>query len=181
MKKMITTGFMTLVTGLVSLALHAEDYKYLYWMVDETHDADKYEFTYATVKADDSSYLHLYNQSGDTGADRFYISDYATADLGLATSAGFAGLGTDSYIGSTFLFELWRENDDGDDDTLVAWKSVAYSALAGNIFANTQTDSGESPFVVSNVIPEPTSGMLLLIGIAGLAIRRRRGNKEVNL
>ena len=169
MKKLFTISFMSLVTGLLSLSLHA-DYQYLYWMVDETHDTDQYQFTYATVKADDSSYLYLYDQDGKTGSFKFYASDVvAGADTGLFTSAGYAGLGEGSYVGSTFLFELWNQ-----DNEKVGWKSVSYSALAGNVFANTQSGSGSTPFVVSNVIPEPTSGMLLLIGIAGLALRRRK-------
>ena len=157
-----------IIVALTGAALHA-DYQYLYWMVDETHDTDQYQFAYATVKTGDSSYLNLYDQSGDTGSYKFYISDYATANTGLSTSAGYAGLGDGNYSDSTFLFELWNQYDEK-----VGWKSVGYSALAGNIFANTQSGSGSTPFVVSNVIPEPTSGMLLLIGIAGLALRRRK-------
>ena len=34
--------------------------------------------------------------------------------------------------------------------------------------------TGESAFVVSQVIPEPTSGLLMLFGLAGLALRRRK-------
>ena len=158
-----------IIAALSSAALHA-DYQYLYWMVDETKDTDQYQFTYATVKAGDSSYLYLYDQSGNTGDYKFYASDVITgADTGLSTSAAYAGLGEGNYTGSTFLFELWNQYDEK-----VGWKSVGYSALSGNIFANTQSGSGSSPYVVSNVIPEPTSGMLLLIGIAGLALRRRK-------
>ena len=158
-----------IIAALTGAALHA-DYQYLYWMVDETQDTDQYQFTYATVRAGDSSYLNLYDQSGDTGDYKFYISNLATANTGLSTSAGYAGLGEGvDYDDATFFFELWNQYDEK-----VGWKSVGYSALSGNIFANTQSGSGSSPYVVSNVIPEPTSGMLLLIGIAGLALRRRK-------
>ena len=158
-----------IIVALTGAALHA-DYQYLYWMVDETHDTDQYQFTYATVKAGDSSYLYLYDQSGNTGDYKFYASDVVTgANAGLSTSAGYAGLGDGNYSDSTFLFELWNQYDEK-----VGWKSVSYSALSGNIFANTQSGSGSTPYVVSNLVPEPTSGMLLLIGIAGLALRRRK-------
>ena len=179
MKKLFTTSFAALVTGLMSLSLHA-DYQYLYWTVDETHDTDQYQFSYATVKAGDSSYLSLYSpDSSSAYGTKLYNS--STPGDGLVTDAGYAGLGEGiDYSGSTFLFELWMENASGGD-ALVAWKSVGYSALAGNVFANTQSGSGSTPYVVSNLVPEPTSGMLFLLGIAGLALRRRRGYKEVNL
>ena len=167
-----------IIAALTSAALHAD---YLYWMVNEVDDSEKYQFSYATVKTDDSSYLSLYSTDSSTSyGTKLYNSNMVSGQDGYVTGAGYAGLieGTD-YSGSTFLFELWAENY-GGDDTLVAWKSVAYSSLSGNIFSNYVTGSGSSPYVVSNLVPEPTSGMLLLIGIAGLALRRRRGYKEVN-
>ena len=168
MKKTI----LTIIAALMGVALYATDFQYLYWMVDESADVDKYDFTYATVKTTDSSYFYLYNQSGNTGNDKFYISNIATADSGLTTSAGYAGLGTADYTGSTFLFELWTQ-----DDVRVGWKSVAFASLADYVFANT-SQTGATPYVVKDVVPEPTSGVLLLLGFAGLALRRR---KQLNI
>ena len=172
MKKIVPAGLAFVVSCLLSLTLHA-DFQYLYWMVDISDQAasnPEYAFSYATVSAD-GNVLTLYNNDQTSAGTMFGVDGDNTPGYtaGLVSAGGdpiYAG-DVSSYLGSTFLFELF--NDDG---LKVAWKSVSASALSDFIGGTMSTIS--SPYVVSNVIPEPTSGLLLLLGMAGLALKRKR-------
>ena len=54
---------------------------------------------------------------------------------------------------------------------------VADPPTAGSLAAAFQNDGGTEGYIIANTpvpVPEPTSGLLMLIGVAGLALRRRR-------
>ena len=57
---------------------------------------------------------------------------------------------------------------------------VAEPPTAGTLAANFQNDGGSEGLLIANTpvptspVPEPTSGLLMLLGVAGLALRRRR-------
>ena len=147
----------------------------LYWTVsDAKGDAnsgkqgDDIPFYYATVKAD-NTLLNVYDANGDTG----YWKIYADAETLPGTSTGLA-----AYSGafstanvSSFLVELWSASGDR-----VGWQSYSASSVANSIWqGDTPTSqTGAQALVVSAVVPEPTSGMLLMLGGALLALRRRR-------
>ena len=68
------------------------------------------------------------------------------------------------------MVELYNESD-----ILVGWSNaVNFDEFSGHIFSGIQP-TGANPYVFNAIIPEPTSGMLFLLGIAGLALRRKRG------
>ena len=48
------------------------------------------------------------------------------------------------------------------------------AALSDYFYQNAGSHGESSPFVVSAVVPEPTSGLLSLFGLAALALRRKR-------
>ena len=108
------------------------------------------------------------------------------------TEHGFAGwyytnLGTADYSGYEFMITLW----DSNSGKMVAWTQslydpdptvarILYSDLAGSIFSFQDLEDDMLPVggtafnFGTSVVPEPTSGLLLLVGGALLALRRRR-------
>ena len=57
---------------------------------------------------------------------------------------------------------------------------VAEPPTAGSLAASFQNDGGSEGYLIANTpiptepVPEPTSGLLMLLGVAGLALRRKR-------
>lgn len=78
-------------------------------------------------------------------------------------------VGDDNTTFNTFLVELWLTGD----PTRVAWQQYSTSEVTGHILQATG-GGGDNYFTISQVIPEPTSGLMLLFGLAGLALRRKR-------
>ena len=116
-----------------------------------------------------------------TGEDRsdyldFYAGGAATS-IGSAMSSNskeplYAELPNDyeDQQYNTFLFELWTQN--GSEFTKTAWQRYSLAQVADNI-VRSGSPSGGSPLAVTSVIPEPTGGVLMLLGMAVLAVRRK--------
>ena len=171
--KSVKLIFATAAVAIATTAL-AEANSMLYWMVDSpfnTYTSESAEFSYVKVKAVDSSapegasYLYVYNQQGSTGYQRAY--DLASA--GYSTGGIYSGV----FDGDTvdyFLVELYDASN-----SRVAWQSVSYlTALNNGSIATTMAPGGANVYTISQVVPEPTSGVLLLLGFAGLALRRKK-------
>ncbi|MBQ8125978.1 MAG: PEP-CTERM sorting domain-containing protein [Kiritimatiellae bacterium] len=140
-------------------AMAAED-SYLYWMVSNAHYYEEpgysIQFDYATISVDD----------GTT-----YLSPAVASDETRLSSDGgvYSGL-FDSVNVKSFLVELW----DNSTDDRVGWMRYSASSLKDHFYQNAGAHGEGSPFMVSQVVPEPTSGVLLLLGMGGLALRRRK-------
>ena len=162
----------------------------LYWQVQNAafrglSGADAY-FQYATVRdgagnapgaGSESDYYKLYTVESATGASaateeyQFWAGTENAPGIATSTYGGAQLFGDIQDTVSSLLFELW----DGDG-TLVGFANVSRSSWES---ALTTLGSGQDAgtggvYTLSNVVPEPTSGLLLLLGMAGLALRRKR-------
>lgn len=163
MKKLLTIAALIL-----AFAGFAED-QYLYWMI--SNDATLPDSTpltgdyYAKISADGGqSWLNLYSDIGGTplttGGGQ--ALEFTAGDSGYA----FAGL-IDS-ASTSFLVELYQDS--------VAVGRAQISPAAEYFTQGGMSNPLAAPFAVSSfaAVPEPTSGLLLLLGVAGLALRRRK-------
>ena len=176
---MNTISIKSCVLALAAAASLSASADLLYWTVSNPTESwtnpgenTPISFAYATVSADGVG-LHAYNQEGITELDALSVSD-ADPGTGLGTRTDAAYFGSFNYSSaSTFYVELW--NADGDR---VGWQSYSAAQVADSIWKEGEGGkaggSGVSVFTVSQVVPEPTSGLLLALGGALLALRRRR-------
>jgi hypothetical protein len=168
---MKTLKFMLMLAAAAAAgAVKAEVDSYLYWMVSDaatysdaagaTLSGTLVDYDYAKISADGgSTYLSLYGpDGGNLGAD--------TLDKGLDGYVGFAS----SPAFSSFLVELYTE----DSSERVGWATIPYNTAMQYAFTDITQQKLANLYTVTQAIPEPTSGVLLLLGMAGLALRRRR-------
>lgn len=165
MKKILLKSCLTVALALCAQGTMAD---YLYFLVGDdsgnspTYNDDPVVYSYATVKmtgaGDSSGYLELY-AGGATESS-------GIAMMSGSTAPAYAKL-PDNYKNaySTFLVELWN-----GDANRVAWQSYGYDDVLGNIVGS---NAQGKVLYVSEVVPEPTSGMLMLLGMAVLAMRRK--------
>lgn len=173
---MNTASIKSCVAALAAAAALSASADLLYWTVsDAIYDANsgkpgtEAEFAYATVSAN-GEHLNIYSPSaGDTGYWKLYAKEGDARSTDWAYSGFAGGEGTFSN-GTVFKVELWN-----DDDEQVGWQTYNIASIMGSIWTNGESGSGEKGLTVRQVIPEPTSGLLLLVGGALLALRRRRG------
>ncbi len=125
-----------------------------------------------------------------TDTANFAVADDLTVTGGeIVDSAALGGgtvfgvwQGTDSLVdGTTYKFAVIATTDGagsdvptsgtyGVDDNGGALYSVTWNASTGGAFEATH----EGFAMNTSVAPEPTSGLLLLLGMAGLALKRKR-------
>ena len=84
--------------------------------------------------------------------------------------------GGDYAAGSSFTFYTLVLNAAGDDATYftISADSTKSAPSSGALQASFVNLSTNAQVAWTEVAPEPTSGLLLLLGVAGLALRRRR-------
>lgn len=152
-----------LTIGCMALAVKTASADILYWMVSTTD----YTFNYAKIgaKDGDGDVEWLYAAGSDhTVVDNleYWVTPAAKALAG-AESDIDAGLQSSDY---TFLIELYNA-----EGTKVAWSKsgVAWSKI------QTAVGLSDNPydFGGSQVIPEPCTGLLGLLGLGVIGLRKR--------
>ena len=107
-------------------------------------------------------------------ADAYVVSGTFKSDAA-GTATGYTAEWADAVVDTTYNFYMVIEDGgkafDSSDVKVVAGKAIATGATSvgfGNMTTYTQNASNWA------AVPEPTSGLLLLLGMAGLALKRKR-------
>ncbi len=148
---------------MAGVAARAEYSSYFYWQVDDSVA----DFSYAQLRLSGGS---QYFTIGDTAYTKVGAAE---GDLGRTTLAVAANLGSYASSEYSFLVEVF-----GEDDGLLAFSDTfSYDDIAGSFVYSDMgsTLSGTAYGVTISSVPEPTSGVLLLLGLAALGLRRKRG------
>lgn len=151
MKKFLATVM------IIGAALAAKADYTLYWMASPW-SASYWGAEYAALKGSDgTSYTEL---------DFAYLDDKVETDI------------TDITQYVDFIVSLYTLDGDNWVELATSWEHYTYDQLisAGYAYENAgdKTQMAKAPLVFrSFVIPEPTSAMMLLLGLAGLALKRK--------
>ena len=156
--------------------------EYLYFMLGTPLT---YDNGGGTLSADDYSFVMVaMSDDGETADEYLNLYGGGGTAQGTALASGsdepvYAALGGSLSPEDSILFEFWLESPEG------SFQRVAYhSAIVGDSLADYIASANRpvaTPYVIGTVtaVPEPTSGMLVLWGLAGLALRRKRVLKGV--
>ena len=146
----------------------------------------------ASAYASGSYDVFVIGKNGVTGVDQIAalvaadqsVSSYAFYEGGSVSSTGMAsqtvtasgktitysGSGTDTYQAFAVL---WKSDGKEASYTSVASIEMANDSTSKTfLFGNQSANLAANNFTVN--VPEPTSGLMLLLGVAGLALRRKR-------
>ena len=170
----ITAAVMLACVAMMGQAASVPSENFLCWTVKDAYNELQnvaVAFSYATMRIDGGAYLNVYDPSdgSNTGTPRAYApanGSYSFGDGDIVFSGSFDNASVD-----TFMVELWDENKNR-----VAWQRYSLAAVQEHIWSSSSYAGGigVTPLVVSNVVPEPAGGLLLIIGIGAIALRRRR-------
>ena len=166
MKNTMIKVVAVMALAFTAFSVRAASDSYLYWMVGDnvTSCGESVTWNTAKVKYGDT-YLNWYLGNGESSLLK---------SVGQLEGGGSADLywGTfDASSQSSFIFELYNDGD------LVGERTESYATLydRGSIWTGSNmTAAGATAYTLTNVVPEPTSGLLMLFGLAGLALRRKR-------
>lgn len=174
MKKSIFT-----IALMASLLAGASDTdSYLYWMVNVDEGTWTYPYKVQVrgmtgADGDQGSLLSLYygdgtlaESDGGKSIGMDFLKNYENIP-----GAGFYALLSTPGAYTSYVIELWSGSND-----LVGSRTFADVEIASYIARSGISAPLAGPLMVPMAlqVPEPTSGLLLLLGVAGLALRRRK-------
>jgi len=145
----------------------------LYWMVSDNPGDVSFQVARVAWENDsDHGYLNLVDEEGRTS------QAIASSSGGTTTAATWADLsGFTGDAGYTFFIELLSYKD-GAWQRMGQSTAMSYSSLVsnGSVLANSLAigTTALTAWTPTVSIPEPSSGLLLLMGGSLLALRRRR-------
>lgn len=177
MKKTMMMG-VVLAGVLGAFSASAADESFLYWMVD-TSDGTADKITYDSVqvrafKTDDGvdspgSVLTLYY------GNAIEAGTYVSADDAAAGLPFYASLATSYGSSYSYVVELFN-----DSVKVGQSASLLYTDAMARNYVELMTTAGTLPVMSTwmaggfTAVPEPNSAMLVILGCAALALRRRK-------
>jgi len=181
MKKLI------IALGAVGLAVCAQAAT-VAWKVSGVTGANDDYYAYGLLASDSSGANKTIGVTAAwtllrAGTDLYSDTVAENYDLGGATFVGTAASGADYdggwSVGDTIkgymiivdnmdLSQITKYMVTAEKELTIENAGGAYSFNFGDMSAATWTDFGTAP------VPEPTSGLMLLLGVAGLALKRKR-------
>lgn len=158
--------FAAVLTALVSLSGRAED-SYLYWMFDNYDTGYQFDSAQIRVVSDDKGTDYMTPVAINL-SEGYTAGNGSVSFLEMYTKVSTSGTSDGRY----FLLELLNGESVSYVSDLVNWGAASVVSSSG------MSSGSPTAFTVA-AVPEPTSGLLLLFGVAALALRRRSGEVEV--
>lgn len=147
---------------------------YIYWMLSNPAAAGAlgtWDYAKIAVREAGSDAVTGYLTMGDSESQKAYADWTDPSEI----DNSFASLGSFGSDGYSFLVELYNE---ATGEMIGAnGRAVSYGDLLANDSIAGAIGMGGNAFDFSSVgytIPEPTSGLMLLIGFSALALKRKR-------
>ena len=119
--------------------------------------------------------------NGDLGVEFSDVGGYwgAGVPTGNQSPSGDFSAGTPEY---SFIVELGNIDSSDNWTTVATSASATYSSLGGYIHETFDINPGQiavwTPTAFTAPVPEPSSGLLMAVGLALLALRRKRAKRE---
>ncbi len=157
----------------------------LYWQVSPTpadltgSEGDTITYSYATIylvnKTTGEATLLQSAVGNDTEkswnvSQSTFADNQATPELADIVGAYFEG--DYDYATQTFMIDLWNSSNEVVGRAYSTGDMQQY--IKNTAEFNSSFEMMNSSWTVTSAVPEPTSGMMLLMGMALLALRRRK-------
>ena len=145
----------------IALAACVGQAEYLYWQIGENVDATKFSSVslWGSATGSDSDKVKLYGWDDNASLTKTYETNIT------------------GYTSETATFYIEVANyENGAYNVVDTSSPISYSNLADYVHSSMQTISSVTAYTGAqySVVPEPTSGLMLLMGMALVALKRKR-------